>query len=223
MLRPLKFNLPEKDFFAFSDLHYNHDKDFIWGPRGFSSVEESNRVLIERWNETCDENSIVAHLGDFIFNDSKGEKMLALLHRLRFKELYLLLGNHVSGHKQLYLDTLYNQTAQTDQEVYPLYLSLNEGKRVCFLPQYVEFHVNRDELILCHYPIISHNHLGHGSTHLCGHSHGSCEFSHKNVNAGRRLDVGVESFGRPVNLTFIKNHLKGRDTDTRDHHDSKTT
>ena len=33
-----------------SDPHFGHAKDFLWRPRGFSSVEEMNEGIIERWN-----------------------------------------------------------------------------------------------------------------------------------------------------------------------------
>jgi len=102
MLKPLKFKGDESKFFYISDFHHHHDRDFIWGKRGFCSVGESDITLIERWNETCDEESIVFHLGDFIFSDGTGEKFYKLIERLRFKELFLLLGNHTSGHRQAY-------------------------------------------------------------------------------------------------------------------------
>ena len=31
-----------------SDTHFNHNKDFIWSPRGFNSVWEMNEVIIEK-------------------------------------------------------------------------------------------------------------------------------------------------------------------------------
>ena len=33
-----------------SDLHLNHDKDFIWRERGFSSVEEMNETIVDNFN-----------------------------------------------------------------------------------------------------------------------------------------------------------------------------
>ena len=35
-----------------SDTHFNHDKAFIWGPRGFKSVQEANETIIKNWLET---------------------------------------------------------------------------------------------------------------------------------------------------------------------------
>ncbi len=217
MLKPLKFKGDESKFFYISDFHHHHDRDFIWGKREFKSVEESDATLIQRWNETCDEESIVFHLGDFIFSDGTGEKFYKLIERLRFKELNLLLGNHVSGQRQAYQKQMKEQFGEVDFEVYPLSF-IHQGKKITFLPQYVEMYVNSTEIVCCHYPIISHNGLSKRALHFCGHSHGGCEITNKDTGKGFRLDVGVESFGRPISLKEAKNYLKDRTIDTVDHH-----
>ena len=33
-----------------SDLHFGHDREFIWGPRGFKNVNEMNEAIIKNWN-----------------------------------------------------------------------------------------------------------------------------------------------------------------------------
>ena len=48
-----------------SDTHFNHDKDFIWGRRGYSSVSEMNESMIMGWNEKVSDVDLVYHLGDF--------------------------------------------------------------------------------------------------------------------------------------------------------------
>lgn len=217
MLKTLKFKGEECKFFYISDFHHHHDRDFIWEKRGFSSVKESDRVLIQRWNEVCDEESIVFHLGDFIFNDGTGEKFYKLIERLRFKELNLLLGNHTSGQRQAYQKQMKEQFGEVDFEVYPLSF-IYKGKKITFLPQYIEMRVNSTEIVCCHYPIVSHNNLSKKSFHFCGHSHGSCEITNKNTGKGFRLDVGVESFGRPISLIEAKHYLKDRVLDKVDHH-----
>lgn len=54
-----------------SDLHFNHDKEFIYIPRGFNSVEEMNGALIERWNNVVTDNDNVYVLGDFFLGTDK--------------------------------------------------------------------------------------------------------------------------------------------------------
>ena len=41
----------ERKVWLTSDLHLCHDKEFIWGPRGFKNVDEMNALL--RQMETC--------------------------------------------------------------------------------------------------------------------------------------------------------------------------
>ena len=33
-----------------SDLHFNHDKEFVWKVRGFENVEQMNEAIISRFN-----------------------------------------------------------------------------------------------------------------------------------------------------------------------------
>lgn len=33
-----------------SDLHFGHDREFIWKVRGFSSIDEMNEVYVDKWN-----------------------------------------------------------------------------------------------------------------------------------------------------------------------------
>lgn len=224
MLQALKFKYDESQCFFISDLHWGHDKDFIWGKRGFTSIQESDETLIERWNATVPANGIVFHLGDFIFNDGTGKRFWELCRRLQYSQLFLLLGNHTSGQRQAYQKTLDEQHPQIGAEVYPLtaYLDKNSDKRITFLPQYVEVVINSTQLVLCHYPIISHNNMGKGSIHLTGHSHGACDITNANTGRGFRLDCGVESFGCPISLVEVKRHLQGRDLDSPDHHNAST-
>ena len=52
-----------------SDTHFCHDREFIFGPRGFSCVEEMNKAIVERWNSVVSDDDTVYHLGDTILND----------------------------------------------------------------------------------------------------------------------------------------------------------
>ena len=49
--------------FLTSDLHFGHDREFIWKARGFNSIEEMNETYVSRWNDTvCDEDDIYVEL-----------------------------------------------------------------------------------------------------------------------------------------------------------------
>lgn len=47
-----------KIFFT-SDLHFNHDREFVWGDRGFKIVEEMNEAIVLNWNSVIDEDDTV--------------------------------------------------------------------------------------------------------------------------------------------------------------------
>lgn len=233
-------NFEPKSLFFVSDLHFSHDREFIWGKRGYNSGQEHDNGLIENWNNVCDENSVVFHLGDICFNDPDGKKTEYLFRRLKFKKLYCLLGNHNSGQSNVYRRVLGEQfenafppkqgnpfdvdlNSKNHYEVYPLWYEINSEKKVCFLPEYFEIRVGQQKIVLCHFPIVSHHKNGHGSWMVCGHSHGSCEFSQKNANKGKILDVGIESFGRPISFFELKTIMDKKDIVSYDHHSSKTT
>lgn len=208
------------DTFAVSDLHYNHDRDFVWGRRGFKSVAESNEALINEWNCRVNNSQTVLHLGDTIFGANGSRDFWNLLRRLNFGTLYAMPGNHFSGYKQAYDEVLRAQFGVDSRvhEIYPLVALLDGTKKVVFIPNYCEFTVEKHHFVACHYPIVSHNGLMHGSTLLCGHSHGNCEVTSKFKGRGRRLDVGIESFGGPISLKFVLDFVKDRDYDAVDHH-----
>ncbi len=76
-----------------SDLHFCHDRDFIWGPRGFKSVEEMNTAIVKNWNAVVGKEDHVIVLGDLMLNNN--EKGLYLLKQLN-GTLHLIRGNHDS-------------------------------------------------------------------------------------------------------------------------------
>lgn len=226
MFKSLKIVHPEHDVWAISDLHFGHDREFIYGPRGFDSVTNHDETLIHRWNEVCSDRSVVLNLGDFCFADPDGTRFKNLMRRLAFGTHYLLTGNHTSGARQVYMETLVKRfpdavkDGQLQYEVYPLVhlVDSDPAKQVVFMPEYMEVSIGGHRYVLCHYPIVSFNNQSREGTCLVGHSHGGCAMTNKDTGTGRRLDVGVESFGRPISLTEIKRHLAGRTVDAQDHH-----
>lgn len=84
-----------------SDWHFCHDRDFIYKPRGFASVQEMNEAIVKRFNEVVREDDICYVLGDLMLNDdAEGMRLLAQLNgRLR-----IIRGNHdTSARLGLYL------------------------------------------------------------------------------------------------------------------------
>ena len=91
------------DIWVISDTHFGHNnmlkfKDKNGDPirPNFSSTEEMDEHMIERWNSVVKDGDIIYHLGDVYFD--QGHKVLP---RLKGRKR-LLLGNHDNG-KSKYL------------------------------------------------------------------------------------------------------------------------
>lgn len=81
-----------------SDLHFGHNKDFIYGPREFNSIEEHDAAIIDNINSTvgCDDELIL--LGDLAFGEE--EKMRENLMKINCRNIKYVIGNHDSNKKQ---------------------------------------------------------------------------------------------------------------------------
>lgn len=74
-----------------SDLHFCHDREFVWKARGFNSVDEMNEAIVERFNSKIAPEDTLYILGDSILNDNeKGEKYLSQINGTKC----FILGNH---------------------------------------------------------------------------------------------------------------------------------
>lgn len=136
-----------------SDTHFMHGKDFLYGPRGFSSAEEMSEAIVSNWNSIVSPDDTVYHLGDVILTDT--EKGMEYLKRLN-GNIMLIRGNHDSDARmQLYTDL--------PNVIYLGYANMLKYKHWLFY--------------LSHYPTLTSN-LDDASkplkarvVNLCGHSH----------------------------------------------------
>jgi len=218
MTKALQFLYSSNTYFYISCLHKNHDRDFIYKPRGFNSIKEHDEVLKERWNNVVPEDGIVFSLGDTVFGHDAVSQLLDVFKNYNFKELYLSPGNHISGWKQLYYKTLWDIFKMKDQEVYPLYHKVNDDKTVIFMPNYYEIFIGYQMICLSHYPILSHNNQNRESWAISGHTHSNFEFTRKTYPRGKRVEVCVESFGYPVSHEEIASIMETKTLDNWDHH-----
>jgi len=207
MYKTFRFTEVEShNMFYVSDLHIGHDPKWpepLWVKRGFASVIDHDNGLINRWNDVCDESSIVWNLGDCTFSDPDGNRFMSLMRRLRFKKHYLLIGNHTSGARQAYVKTLaarfpdaVTNDGKINYEVYPLEMPVdgNPDKVVVFMPTYVEIVVKSTRMTLCHYPVASWNHMADNAMQIGGHEHSADpRRAPSATDFGKTIDISVEN------------------------------
>lgn len=139
-----------------SDLHFGHNREFIYKPRGFKSVYEMNETLIKNWNSVVKKEDEVYLLGDCMLGDNKaGRQCLAQLNG----NIHIILGNH---------DT----PARVD-----IYNNLHNVVEVCYATQ---IKVDGWCLYLSHYPTMTCNLEKEFSKkcilNLYGHTHQQSNF-----------------------------------------------
>lgn len=85
-----------------SDLHFCHDRGFLYEPRGFKTVQEMNKAIVKNWNSVVEHGDDVYCLGDMMLNDN--ETGLKLIKQLK-GNIHIVLGNHDTlTREELYRD-----------------------------------------------------------------------------------------------------------------------
>jgi len=210
--RPIKINEPPEKVFFWSDTHFNHLCQHwavpLWKARGFSSVEEHNEGLIQRWNSKVTDQDIMFHLGDFVFGYNSSETFKEILNRVNFSTLYVMPGNHNSGWKQVF--------EEQKQNVW----KINSNKKVIFIPNYAEVTIENKMVVLSHYPIISFNGQSKGSYCLYGHVHGNLAKNElgKLYKQARTLEVCVETQPTPISMKDVNKLFENTSSVTFDCH-----
>ena len=151
----------EKKIWFTSDTHFGHNKEFLFGPRGFNSSEEHDEAIIKNWNELIAPEDEDYHLGDVMLGDN--EHGLNCLRRLNGK-IHLILGNHDTENRVI----LYEDC--------PNIVEISFAKEIRFGKIY---------LFLCHYPVITANYDDQKAWakhlfNIYGHTHQQTQFYNDN-------------------------------------------
>ena len=175
--------------FVTSDLHFGHDREFVWGARGFKSIEEHDAEIIKRWNEVVTAEDDVYILGDLMLGDNAhGIHCLSQLNG----KLHILTGNHCTSARQ------------------KLYHTLENMVEFCGCATTIKY--KKKQLYLSHYPTITSNMEANPHQavfNLYGHTHQTTNFYN---GQPFMYHVGVDSHNcYPVLLddviTEIKNEI----------------
>ena len=170
-----------------SDLHFNHDREFIWKARGFTSVQEMNEEIIKRHNTLVRPDDDVYILGDSSLGGGDEQILAAnkaLIEQLNGK-LHIIRGNH-----------------DTDRRV-AMYKSC---KNVVGPILYADMlHYKGYHFYLSHFPTLTGNlekeSLKQCTCNLFGHTHQNTNF---HMDMPYLYHVGVDSHDcKPVLLDDI--------------------
>lgn len=144
--------------FLSSDSHFGHDREFLWGPRGFRSIEEHDEAIITNWNDVVTNEDDVYVLGDLMLGDNEhGKKCVERLNG----RIHLVRGNH-----------------DTDVRWYNIYPYLFNVVEQCGWATGLNY--RKYHFYLSHFPTLTGN-LKKGSLHQCtlslfGHTHSKDQF-----------------------------------------------
>lgn len=163
-----------------SDLHFGHDREFIWKARGFSSIDEMNESYVERWNSIISNEDDVYVLGDLMLGDPKN---IEFIKRLNGK-LHIVYGNHDTDARQ----KMYSELSNVVEASWAIMLN------------YKKYH-----FYMSHFPTLTgnleHEYLKQMTLNLYGHTHQTNNFYE---DRPYMYHVGVDSHnGFPVSLDQI--------------------
>ena len=173
--------------FLTSDLHFGHDRGFLYEPRGFSSIEDHDKAVIENWNAVVSPEDDVYILGDLMLNDNDhGVECLKQLNG----NIHIIFGNHDTAARQkLYEDLGYDILRWAE------------------VIKYKKYH-----FYLSHYPTFTGN-LDAESLHQCainlyGHTHQQHNFYQ---DIPFMYHVGCDSHNNtPILLDDILDEIKAK-------------
>lgn len=144
-----------KIFFT-SDTHFNHDREFVYSPRGFKTIQEMNGTLVKNWNETVGNDDDIYVLGDF-FLGTDFNYIQEALNKLNGR-IHLVTGNH---------DTPSKITEYTS------------WNNIVEIADALRIRYKKREFFLCHYPVLTaslEQDPNKAVINLFGHTHNKDKF-----------------------------------------------
>lgn len=184
-------NIDKDKIFFTSDTHFFHNNIIKYTNRPFKNVNEMNEELIKRWNSVVPKDGIVFHLGDVSLTAKEGD-----LHNILSKlngTKYLIVGNH-------------------EQNVLESELIMKHFEDIVDLAEITikdeEITYGKQQIVMCHYPMVVWNGSHRGSWQLFGHVHGM--LSNKGViqHPVTSMDVGVDCHNyTPISYQQVKEQI----------------
>lgn len=206
----MKITLKEgQDIYFTSDTHINHKNicrgvsEWVDNPlmgqfrtRDFKNLDQMNSAIIDNINHKVGQDDILVHLGDFSFGGH--QHIPEFRQRILCQNIIFVYGNHDehiqknTGNYQSLFSSVHH------------YLELEVVK-----PFHQIFGLTiRQNFVLCHFPIASHNNIRKGWMHLHGHVHSD---KTRKLSPGKMLDVGMDGNDlTPYSLSEVIRLLRDR-------------
>lgn len=176
-----------------SDWHFNHNKKFVWGKRGFSSIEEMNEEIIRRHNSVVRPDDDVYVLGDLCLGGAdSGDANKALIERLNGR-IHIVSGNHCTNPR------------------IEMYRTCANVVEINLFSQMIKY--KKQYFYLSHFPTLTANYdddrpFRQLIVNICGHSHTDNPFA--DFDKGLIYHVEMEAHNcYPVLLDKIIEDIKG--------------
>lgn len=183
------------DIYFTSDIHFGHRNIIEYCNRPFNSVEEMDEGIIKKINARVKKGDRLYFLGDLSFYKMRDiHKMHDILSRINGQKFWIR-GNHD------YRDTV--------KEL---------GQYFEWARDYYELKVDKQFIVLSHFPFSVWHRQHHGAWHLHGHTHGSYQ------GQGKILDVGIDSHPDFNIFSFdeVKSFMDSRSVYIADGHKPRT-
>lgn len=166
-----------------SDLHLGHNKPFIYEARGFKTIQEHDKKIIENYNFFVENEDQVFILGDcFLGTDS--DYAIELLKQLKGNKI-LIFGNHDNRKKieRMIDEKIFHIVCREDR--------IQIGEKI---------------FILSHYPTIVANYKDKNLVYnICGHTHSKNKFlNHYHcynacLDAHNNFPISLEEIVKDIN------------------------
>ena len=169
----------------------SHNQEFLYKPRGFSSIQEMNEAVVERWNSVVKPDDIVYNLGDLALNDV--QTAAKYIKQLNGKHFWIR-GNH-----------------DTDNKV--SYLMDNCWEKLYYYGWADIFKYGKFRFYLSHYPTLTANYddkkFSQHVIALYGHTHQQTNWLHSDNPF--MYHVGLDSHNNtPVHIDEIMTDIRNR-------------
>lgn len=161
-----------------ADFHLFHDNIIRYCNRPFENIWDMHETIIEGMNAHVTKSDELFILGDVSFYG--GEKVRKILEAINGRK-HFIVGNHDAK----------NMGGWSGWES---------------VSHYKEIKREKQNIVLCHYPLESWNKMSYGAIHLHGHRHGTRPPGQDKDECpwGFRVDVGVDPWGfKPVSLSML--------------------